>query len=109
MACILRYFNNAEGDAGIPWSKAAQFAVQPLSLLGLIGLGNDDVYITDAGKEFLAIPSVKEKFNTEFEKDISKWKQLSPAVINKGAAEMLQANTKTLQSMGPSVEHYITP
>jgi hypothetical protein len=51
----------------------------------------------------------KSLFNTEFEKDISKWKQLSPAVINKGAAEILQANTKTLQSMGPSVEHYITP
>jgi hypothetical protein len=70
LACILRYFNSAEGDAGIAWSKAAQFAVQPLSLLELIGLGNDDVYITDAGKEFLAIPSVKEKFNTEFEKQL---------------------------------------
>ena len=50
----------------------------------------------------------KSLFNTEFEKDISKWKQLSPAVINKAAAEILQANTKTLQSMGPAVEHYIT-
>jgi hypothetical protein len=70
LACILRYFNNAEGDAGIPWSKAAQFAVQPLSLLGLIGLGNDGVYITDPGKEFLAIPPVKEKFNNEFEKHL---------------------------------------
>ena len=51
----------------------------------------------------------KSLFNTEFEKDMSKWKQLSPTVINKGAADILQANTKTLQSMGPSVEHYITP
>ena len=51
----------------------------------------------------------KSLFNTGFEKDINKWKQLSPAVINNGAAEILQANTKTLQSMGPSVEHYITP
>jgi hypothetical protein len=51
----------------------------------------------------------KSLFNIEFEKDISKWKQLSPAVINKGAAEILRANTKTLQSMGPSVEKYIIP
>ena len=51
----------------------------------------------------------KSLLNTGFEKDIGKWKQLSPDVINKGAAEILQANTKTLQSFGPSVEHYITP
>ena len=51
----------------------------------------------------------KRLFDTEFEEDISKWKQKSPEVINKAAAETLQANTKALQSMGPSVEHYIKP
>jgi hypothetical protein len=51
----------------------------------------------------------KSLFDTEFEGDINKWKQKSPGVINKAAADILQANTKTLQSMGPSVEQYITP
>jgi hypothetical protein len=50
----------------------------------------------------------KSLFNTEFEADMSKWNQKSPAVINTAAAEILRANTKTLRSMGPSVEHYIT-
>jgi hypothetical protein len=51
----------------------------------------------------------KSLFNTEFEEDMSKWNQKSPAVINTAAAEILRANTKTLRLMGPSVEHYITP
>ena len=41
LAAILRYFNNAKEDASIAWSKAAQYAIQTLSLLGLIGLGHE--------------------------------------------------------------------
>lgn len=68
--CILRYFNDAEGDASIAWSKATHFAVQTLSLLGLIELRLDGLYITDSGKEFLADPVVKGKCGNEFEKQL---------------------------------------
>lgn len=70
LACILRYFNNAEGDASVAWPKAAQYAVQTLSILGLIRLAADEAYIIDAGKEFLAHPDVKNRFNQEFEKNL---------------------------------------
>jgi hypothetical protein len=76
LARILRHFHKSEGDAVSAWAKAAQFAVQPLSLLGLIRLGHDsglvngNVDITEVGKEFLGIPTVKDKFSPEFETDL---------------------------------------
>jgi hypothetical protein len=69
--CILRYFNDTEGDASIAWSKATHYAVETLSLLGLIELRPDGSYITtNSGKEFLGVPVVKEKSGNEFEKQL---------------------------------------
>jgi Predicted nucleotide-binding protein containing TIR-like domain len=70
LACILRYFNDAEVDTCIAWPKAAQYAVQTLSVLGLIGFAADEAYINDPGKEFLAHPRVKNRFNNEFERNL---------------------------------------
>jgi hypothetical protein len=68
--CILKYFNDAEGDASIAWSKATHFAVQTLSLLELIEFRLDGWCITDSGKEFLADPVVKGKCDNEFDKEL---------------------------------------
>lgn len=76
VARILRFFHDAEEDAGIAWSKAAQFDIQRLSLLGLIKLGNTDVYATPVGTEFLAIQDVKDRFSIEFAKQL--WKEEIP-------------------------------
>jgi hypothetical protein len=70
LASILRYFNNAERDDSIAWTKAAQYAVQTLSILGLIGFAADEAYITQPGKEFLAIPLVKTRFDNEFQRNL---------------------------------------
>jgi hypothetical protein len=72
LACILKYFNNAERDASVGWKKAASYACQALTLLGLAALRSDGggAYITDAGEEFLNCPKVKERFSYEFEKPL---------------------------------------
>ena len=49
----------------------------------------------------------KALFNVEFEKDISKWKQLSIGKINETAYEILLANTEALKKQGSGVERYI--
>lgn len=70
LACILRYFNNAERDASIAWTKAAQYAVQTLSILGLIEFRGEEAYLSDPGKEFSAIPLVKTRFANEFQRNL---------------------------------------
>jgi hypothetical protein len=49
----------------------------------------------------------KSIFGIEFEKDIAKWKSVSKKKINKAAYNILQANTKALQSKGRDVEKFI--
>ena len=46
-------------------------------------------------------------FNVAFEKSINKWKTISVDKINKEAYKILQANTKSLQRLGPNVERFI--
>jgi Predicted nucleotide-binding protein containing TIR-like domain len=78
LACILRYFNDAEGDASIAWPKAAEYAVQTLSILGLIGFASGEAYIIDPGREFLANARVKRRFNDVFEKQLCPEDRKSP-------------------------------
>lgn len=64
-----RHFHGAQGDTVFNWNKATELAVQSLSLLGLVELknGEEDVSITELGKEFLGKKNVKEKFEKAFD------------------------------------------
>ncbi len=46
-------------------------------------------------------------FKNEFEKDISKWKEISVEQINKAAYDLLEANTESLMKQGTDVRKYI--
>jgi len=46
-------------------------------------------------------------FKIEFEKDITRWKEISIEQINKDAYDLLEANTESLMKLGPDVEKYI--
>jgi hypothetical protein len=50
----------------------------------------------------------KALFDSAFEKDISKWKQISPEKIHKASNIILEDNTKRLIEKGLNVEHYLT-
>lgn len=49
----------------------------------------------------------KRIFNSDFEKDISKWEAIDIAIINKTAYELLKENTKALHKEGTDVQYFI--
>jgi len=51
----------------------------------------------------------KKLFKTEFEKDISAWKQLTPEAIHAASYTILQSNTVELKKTGKDVVNYIKP
>jgi hypothetical protein len=46
-------------------------------------------------------------FDSDFERDTSKWQALPVEKIHAGASQVLAANTKALEKLGIGVEHYI--
>jgi hypothetical protein len=72
---ILQHFHNAHGDIGIAWSRAAEFAVKPLFLLGLVEHVSQAVKITDIGQAFLQSGGVTQKFGEEF--NVELWSRVA--------------------------------
>lgn len=57
---------------------------------------------------YVVIKNLSKKiFNSEFEKDISKWEAIDVEVLNKAAYELLNENTAELHNEGDEVEFYI--
>jgi len=69
---ILMQFNSATSKkSNSSWEKAAKYAVQTLSALGLIhGHGVDEYYISDLGKQVLTSENTKSRFIREINKPL---------------------------------------